>query len=66
MSFSDAFICWDFYNDISFEYIHEGLIDGNSPLFQVMAWHLVDEKPLAEVMVVKCSFGYMHYQVSMS
>ena len=35
-------------SEISFEDIPEGLIDGQSTLVQVMAWHETGDKPLPE------------------
>ena len=40
-------------NIISLRCISEGLIDGKSALFQVMAWHLLGAKSLPEPMITQ-------------
>ena len=51
---------------ISLKFVPKDLINNNSALVQVMAWHRTGDKPLPEPMVTQFTHEYMQHYVEMS
>ena len=53
-------------NKISLKFANKGLLDNNTALVQIMAWHRTGNKPLSEPMMASFDDAYMHHLASMS
>ena len=53
-------------NKISLKFANKGLLDNNTALVQIMAWHRTGNKPLSEPIMASFDDAYMHHLASMS
>ena len=57
-------------NDASFPIsptiVPKGPVNNEPALFQMMAWHLIGDRPLSEPMMVQLTDTYMHHQALLS
>ena len=55
-----------FFNRISLEFVHKGLVNNKSALVQSMTWRQAGDKPLPELMLTGLTDAYMRHYGEMS
>ena len=51
-------------NTVWLKFVPNGLIDNNTALVQMMAWHRIGDKPLSEPMMAYFGDAYMRHPVT--